>query len=68
MNYPYSTQQTTPSGGKGWDATTRLVVIIFLIILFGIAMSAFRAIIVPLVVALITAYLLHPAGRACRTR
>jgi predicted PurR-regulated permease PerM len=60
MNYPYSTQQTTPSGGKGWDATTRLVVIIFLIILFGIAMSAFRAIIVPLVVALITAYLLHP--------
>lgn len=53
-------QQASPI----WSSTTRLVVAIFMVILFGLALGAFRAILVPLIIAGIMAYLLHPVVEA----
>jgi hypothetical protein len=63
MSYPHSAQPTVSQDDPvrpGWGGTTRLVVGILLIILFGIALRSFRAIIVPLIISTIMAYLLNP--------
>jgi len=51
---------SSPDSRAGWSATTRLVVGILLIILLALALSAFRAILVPLIISMIVAYLMHP--------
>lgn len=52
--------QPETTARQGWGATTRLVVGILLIVLAAIALRSFRAIIVPLIISTIMAYLLHP--------
>lgn len=68
MNYPYSSRPEVPE--NGWTGTTRLIVGIVVLVLVGLAVSAFRAVFVPLIIATIFAYLLHPAVEfvSARTR
>ena len=58
MNDSVSGQKAAP--GSGWTPTTKLVVGIAFFVLLAIVLVASRAILTPLIIALIVAYLLHP--------
>lgn len=61
MTYQDNTPQS--SDRQEWTSTTKLVVVILLIVLAGIALVAARAIIVPLILAWIMAFILSPLVR-----
>jgi len=66
------TNHSTSRLSPGWGPTVKLVVVIILLVLFGLAAYAFRAIFVPLIVGSIMAYVLHPVagfiGRVTRLK
>ncbi|MBN1312643.1 MAG: AI-2E family transporter [Anaerolineae bacterium] len=46
-----------------WDTTTKVMVSVFLIVLFGLAVYLFRIVFIPLIIGGIVAYLLQPVVR-----
>lgn len=47
-----------------WDATTKVIVIVFLLVLLALAVYFFRVVFIPLIIGCIVAYLLQPVVRA----
>jgi predicted PurR-regulated permease PerM len=59
----HSTRSTSESSPY-WGPRAKLAVAIVLLVVFGLAAYAFRAIFVPLIIGAIMAYVLHPVARS----
>ncbi len=53
---------------RRWDATTKVVIAVILIVLAGLALYLFRVVIVPLIIGAIMAYVLTPLVRAAHQK